>query len=326
MWSKMREKFLIILSILIAVLIIGGIYYFLTNDKSLENAEEVTYINLGVIPEISTSSAKFLNNNIYINEGGTYNISGVLINGTIFIDTTEEVNIIFNKVTIVNEYGSILDNRKSKLVRIVLEKETNNILSDGINSNSTIKSISDIKISGAGDLLVYGNNQNGITVTNGGLYLDEATIYVIAKLDAFDIADSFTINSGTILGLGNDNMQMLDDKSKQNSFLFNFDNSLKEGTIIALQNDKQENIIVFEALRNFKTLTLSTPDLKMGNYYLISDVDCKSKKNNGIYESKKVNGGNKIKIGISDTFWINGINNWYGSMDILNHYVDEILM
>ena len=245
MWSKMRKKFLIILSILIAVLIIGGIYYFLTNDKSLENAEEVTYINLGVIPEISTSSAKFLNNNIYINEGGTYNISGVLINGTIFIDTTEEVNIIFNKVTIVNEYGSILDNRKSKLVRIVLEKETNNILSDGINSNSTIKSISDIKISGAGDLLVYGNNQNGITVTNGGLYLDEATIYVIAKLDAFDIADSFIINSGTILGLGNDNMQMLDDKSKQNSFLFNFDNYLKEGTIIALQNDKQKNIIVF---------------------------------------------------------------------------------
>ena len=120
MWSKMRKKFLIILSILIAILIIGGIYYFLTNDKSLENAEKVTYINLGVIPEISTSSAKFLNNNIYINEGGTYNISGVLINGTIFIDTTEEVNIIFNKVTIVNEYGSILDNRKSKLVRIVL--------------------------------------------------------------------------------------------------------------------------------------------------------------------------------------------------------------
>lgn len=320
----MKKNICVILIIVICILTIFFLFSFTIKKQNI-NVENIIYINLGVIPEISSDNAKFLNNNIYINEGGTYSIKGVFVNGTIYIDTKDEVNLIFNNVTIVNEYQRIIDNRKSKFLKLILANGSNNILSDGVNSNSVIKSVGNVSIEGKGDLLIYGNNENGITITNGGLCLEDLTLYVITKKDPFDVKKSFIINSGTILGLGNGSMQLLDEESKQNSFLFNFDNQFKEGTKFVLQNSKEKNILIFEALRGFKTLLLSTSKLKPDYYHLLTNITIDTPKKNGIYIDDKIVDGIKLKIGLSDTFWIKGKNNWYGNMNIINHYVNEIV-
>lgn len=73
---------------------------------------------------------------------------GAFVNGAIYIDTNDEVNLIFNNVTIVNEYQNIIDNRKSKFLKLILANDSNNILSDVVNSNSVIKSVGNVSIEG----------------------------------------------------------------------------------------------------------------------------------------------------------------------------------
>ena len=99
----MKKNICVILIIVICILTNFFLFSFTIKKQNI-NVENIIYINLGVIPEISSDNAKFLNNNIYINEGGTYSIKGVFVNWTIYIDTHGEINVILNNVTIVTEY------------------------------------------------------------------------------------------------------------------------------------------------------------------------------------------------------------------------------
>ena len=161
------------------------------NDSKDIEEEQITYIDLGVISKISSDKAKVSDNNIYINSGGTYELTGILHNGTIYIDTNEEVTLNLNGITIVNENTSIIDNRKSPKVIINLEKKSNNILSDGTNSLSVIKSIGNLFLEGEGSLLLYANNGNGITVNNSDLIINDINLYIIAQKDAFNVSGDF---------------------------------------------------------------------------------------------------------------------------------------
>ena len=142
---------IIIILIIIFLVLIGlkPVILEMNDSKDIEE-EQITYIDLGVISKISSDKAKVSDNNIYINSGGTYELTGILHNGTIYIDTNEEVTLNLNGITIVNENTSIIDNRKSPKVIINLEKKSNNILSDGTNSLSVIKSIGNLFLEGVG--------------------------------------------------------------------------------------------------------------------------------------------------------------------------------
>lgn len=153
-------------------------------------------IELGVISKSNSKDVRIANNNVYINNGGVYNISGILYNGTIYIDTSDDVTLNFDEVTIVNEFTSTIDNRKSSKVIINLAEETNNILSDGSDSSSSIKSVGDIFLEGQGSMLIYANNESGIATSNGNLVVNGIDLYVIAQGSAFDITKEFLINSG----------------------------------------------------------------------------------------------------------------------------------
>lgn len=114
---------IIIILIIIFLVLIGlkPVILEMNDSKDIEE-EQITYIDLGVISKISSDKAKVSDNNIYINSGGTYELTGILHNGTIYIDTNEEVTLNLNGITIVNENTSIIDNRKSPKVIINLEK------------------------------------------------------------------------------------------------------------------------------------------------------------------------------------------------------------
>lgn len=316
---------IIIILIIIFLVLIGlkPVVLEMNDSKDIEE-EQITYIDLGVISKISSDKAKVSDNNIYINSGGTYELTGILHNGTIYIDTNEEVTLNLNGITIVNENTSIIDNRKSPKVIINLEKKSNNILSDGTNSLSVIKSIGNLFLEGEGSLLLYANNGNGITVNNSDLIINDINLYIIAQKDAFNVSGDFLINSGIVLGLGNDEMQPPSNLSKQNTLLFNFSSTFKENTTFSLVNSQNKSLINFVNLRDFKTLTLSLPNLDMGRYRLLKDISCDARINNGVYKECETSGGEIVNIGITNSYVINAKWNWYGPMDIIINYVVTI--
>lgn len=284
-------------------------------QKDMQTVDSnVTTIELGVTPKSSSNKAVISNNNIYINSGGIYNLSGVLMNGTIFIDTADEVTLHLDNVTLVNEVNSLIDNRKSSKLVIELAENSNNIFSDGSNSSSAIKSVGDVYLDGTGQMLVYANNGNGITITRGNLVVDEITLYIVAVADAFNVARDFLINGGTVLAFGNDEIQPASKLSRQNTLIFNFENTFTENTTFSLSDYYYKSLINFVALRDFKTLTISTPDLKEGGYRLLEGITCDAKIKNGVYEECEPHRGTPVKINISDLYMVRDRVNWYGSM------------
>ncbi len=314
---------IIIIILIIVIVVLIGLKPVIIDKIDTSEENEITFIELGVIPKISNENANIFNNNIFINNGGIYEVEGILNNGTIFIDTNEEVTLKFNGVTIVNENSSIIDNRKSSKLVINLEKDSNNILSDGQSSASVIKSVGDLFLEGDGSLLLYGNNGNGITVSNSNLVIDNINLYIVSKKDSFNVTGDFLINSGTIIGFGNNLMQPPSRASKQNTLLLNFASSYEENTSFSLVNSANSSLLNFINLREFKTLTLSTPALKEGRYHLLKDIECDALVKNGIYKECNTTGGKRVNIGITNSYVINAKWNWYGPMDIITNYVEE---
>lgn len=312
----LKNKKILLIIIVVLIIIIGTLLllrplFSNNNMEIINNSEEHIDISLGVNPKTSDSSVKISNNNIYINKGGNYNISGILINGTIYIDTTNEVTLNFLGVTIVNELNNVIDNRNSSKLIINLDKNTNNILSDGGASNGVIKSVGDLYIEGKGKLLIYANGNNGIE-SKENLVIDGPSIYISAINDVFVVNKELLVNSGSIIGIGNNTMKIPNQLSKQNVMLFNFTEKYLENTTFSLVDNSNKAIYSFVALRDFNTLIISTANIKKGSYHLLKDITCDEVIENGICSNETVSGGNRIKIGISDTFTVDGKSNWYG--------------
>lgn len=324
---KVKNIFIIIIIlIMIVCLVILVKPYFKVSKEDLEEEYgEVTEVKLGVVSKASSNKVIISNNNVYINDGGVYNFKGILVNGTIYIDTDEDVTMNFSGVTLVNEDASVIDNRKSGKLIINLDENTNNILSDGSNSLAAIKSVGDIFLEGDGDLLIYANGGSGINVSSGSLVINSGSVYVIAKKEAFNINGEFLINKGTVLGLGNGNMQTTSSMSKQNTLLLNFEEVNEEATNFVLTDMDYQELISFEALRDFKTLTLSIPKLDEGRYRIFKNNWCSEEKINGIYEECEINKDGLVSIGINDAFVIDNKWNWYGDLDIIINRVSEII-
>lgn len=323
---KVRSVFIITVVLILVVCLVMLLKPLFSESKSMEDWEdEVTDIELGVVPKANSDKVEIRNNNIYINSGGVYNFEGILINGTIYIDTSEDVTMNFGGVTLVNEINSVIDNRKSGKVIIKMEDDTNNILSDGRDSKAVIKSVGDIFLEGDGNLLVYANSDSGINVSKGNLVISIGSLYVIAATEAFSVNGEFLINKGIVLGLGNGNMQTTSNMSKQNTLLLNFETINEENSNFVLTNMDYEALISFKALRSFKTLTLSVPKLDKGRYRLFYDNKCDSKDMNGIYETCQINKTALVNIGINDAFVVNDKWNWYGDLDIIIHQGSEII-
>ena len=83
-------------------------------------------------------------------------------------------------------------------------------------------------------------------------------------------------------------------------------------------------MINFIGLRDFKTLTLSIPKLDMGRYRLLKEISCDARIKNGVYKECEASGGEIVNIGITDSYVVNAKWNWYGTMDIIINYVEEI--
>ena len=162
--------------------------------------------------EISGSGCEADGSQLKIKEAGVYEISGMLSNGSIYVnvDNESEVHLIFNGVTIHNETSAALYCKKASKVTITLAEGSVNTFSDGASyvfeegedePDATLYAKHDLVISGTGKLVVtsaYGDAVKGkdsLYILGGTFEVTSAEDGIVGR-DLLYIADgTFTVNA-----------------------------------------------------------------------------------------------------------------------------------
>ena len=199
-----KYKIVIVLFIVIIIGIVLGIYY--KNDENVSNsssnANEVTYtennIDLSNIEKIQIDLSSIKDSYI-INKTGVYHFNGTL-NGYIFVNTNDNVQIILDNVTIQNNSGPCIyvENVNNLYIELIGENnledgDTYNGFSD---INGVIFSKDDLIIYGDGVLNIKANYQDGI-VSKDDLVIESGIFNISSKDDGIRGTDSVVIQNGT---------------------------------------------------------------------------------------------------------------------------------
>lgn len=143
-----------------------------------------------------------------IEEAGTYEISGTLSNGSIYVnvDNESEVHLILKGVKVHNETSAALFCKKAAKVTVTLEKDTVNEFSDGASyvfepeedePDATFFAKHDLVITGEGTLKVKANYGDAIKGKDS-LYIHGGIIEIDAVDDGITGRDFLQINGGVI--------------------------------------------------------------------------------------------------------------------------------
>lgn len=216
---NMKKNSKIIIFIVIVIVLVGS-YFILgylkkdtissdnkttadidTNINTDDGDEKVDWDSL----EQSTVSSGEGKN---ITESGTYTLTGT-INGTVVVNTTENVKLVLDNVTIKSNDGPAIMVEQAENVLIYLEEGTVNTLSDGTSYevedteiNSVIYSKDDLTFDGTGKLIVQANYQDGIVgkddlkIINGTYDITSNDDGIRGKDSVYILDGDFTINSG----------------------------------------------------------------------------------------------------------------------------------
>lgn len=170
----------------------------------------VTLSDSGIV--ISGNGCVADGNRLKIKEAGTYEISGALSNGSIFVNTDQEseVHLILNGVTVHNETGAALFCKKAAKVTLTLASGSVNTLTDGAEyvfeegedePDATLYAKHDLVINGSGMLKVtsaYGDaikGKDSLYILGGSFVINAADDGIIGR-DFLYIADgSFEVQS-----------------------------------------------------------------------------------------------------------------------------------
>lgn len=202
----------IILGIVITICIVASVLLYNTffsttqetNVEELVNGLVGEYIGLSDNGSITNSDSVSIDDNeITIEEAGTYTIVGTLNDGQVIVDCDDETTLVLAGVTIHNEDGAAIFISDSDTTITLLE-DTVNKLSDGDNYkfteeeiNATLYSKDDLVIDGNGTLEIEANFEDGI-VSKDTLTINSGEIIVNAIGDAIYGKDSISINDGTV--------------------------------------------------------------------------------------------------------------------------------
>ncbi len=181
--------------ILLGGLVVGGIYL-------LNHHEEQTTV---ISSETSGSAITLKEGKNKIESSGTYTFTGTISNGKITVDTTEEVKIILENVSITNSEGAAIKCQEGSNVTIELAGENTFITTDKGNSEedpaAVISSDAALKIGGTGSAKLTGNGKGikadeSLTITNGNISINTADDTIHSNGDIEIAGGSFTLNTG----------------------------------------------------------------------------------------------------------------------------------
>ena len=209
----MKNKLIIVIVIILFVCLGVGLYFIkfeeekIINDTvkvidqevDLDNGEEKVAWDSFDVKNIRLSSS------FEITKSGIYNLSGSLENGNITINTTGDVKLVFNNISIKNNDGPAINVVNAN--NVVIELNGVNRLEDGstysnVEYDGCIYSKDDIVFQGLGTLEVIGNYMDGIVSSNdikfvSGTYNIKSNGDGIRGKDSVYIVDgNFNITSG----------------------------------------------------------------------------------------------------------------------------------
>lgn len=172
-------------------------------DYTVATKGETTITFSGDSADISGSGASLKDNTLQITKGGVYELSGDF-SGNISIDSSEEVTLLLNGLTLTNETGPGINIVEAKKVIVTLAEGSENIITDGENYEATetddptsaIYSKADLTFNGTGSLQVTGNYNNGIQ-SKDDLTFISGTYNVKAVNNALKGKDKVAILNGT---------------------------------------------------------------------------------------------------------------------------------
>lgn len=186
-----------------------GSDYDYNSSISIEEPEDIEVEDNTGEFSIKTSDGTYeQNGNIYrITAAGTYTLKGYL-EGQILVEAGEndEVVIELSGATIINSEDSPIKALTADKVEISAKKETGNTITDNRSAKTVdtstlgegaIYAKTDLKLKGAGKLVVTGNYNNGVH-TSKDLTIQKMSLKVIGYNNALKGNNSVTITSGVV--------------------------------------------------------------------------------------------------------------------------------
>ena len=198
------------------VIFVLGIGYFIydrySKNNNIVNIDKlVTSSDVAVIDEdddidwdsMNKESIKLNDESVTISKGGVYTISGKISNGSITINTGDNIKLVLNNVDIINESGPTIIILSAKNTVIELASDSVNTLTDGSSYSNQeydgcIYSKDDLIIQGDGKLIINANYMDGI-VSKDDLKIVSGTYEINSNDDGIRGKDSVYIVDGNIV-------------------------------------------------------------------------------------------------------------------------------
>ena len=215
-----NKKILLVITVVIAIIGLGVVIIFNKNesvedlsstnttdsiDIDINTDDDDEKIDWSVYENVSYKLTKSLN----ITSEGVYNLTGTITNGSITINTSGNVKLVLDGVSITNKSGPAIYVKQAEDVVIELANESKNYLEDGSAYSGydadvigTLFSHDDLTLQGTGSLEVISNNEDAIVGKDdlkfvSGTYIINATDDAIRGKDSVYIQDgTYTITSG----------------------------------------------------------------------------------------------------------------------------------
>lgn len=268
-----KKNKLILISSLFLLLALGIILYIkYTNTDLITKVSDIDKDVSSSISDINWSTYDSneitLTDSIKIIEGGTYTLTGTITDGLIYINTSDNVKLILNSVSITNSNGPAIYIANSNNVEIETVKDTINTLVDGKtytdydeDVSGTIFSKDNLIFSGEGTLNVTSNYLDAI-VSKDDLKISSGTYNITANDDGIRGKDSIEIVDANItIKAGGDGIKATNDTDTTKGYILIHNGAFN----IETNNDgiQAETKLVIED-GTFKIKTTSTNDSAKG--------------------------------------------------------------
>lgn len=230
----MKNKIILVIFLFVFILSIIGYQILKKAGNSSEDISKASAIDTSINTddgdeEIDWSKYEtkeiHLSNSLTITKEGVYVLTGSITNGFITINTSGNVKLILNNVTITNSSGPAIYVENAKNTIISLVSNSINTLTDGSNYSGfdtdvdgAIYSKDDLIFEGEGTLNIIANYQDGI-VSKDDLKIIAGTYNIESVDDGIRGKDSVYILGGTFtITAGGDGIKATNDTDTEKGF------------------------------------------------------------------------------------------------------------
>ncbi len=194
-------------------------------------------------------------------------------------------------------------------IKIASNDDGMNVVGEGgdmfFNPRQTVQGFSESVVSTNNKLVVNGGYiavdalGDGLDI-GGSIYMTNGTVVISGPTandnGALDYIGVCEIDGGILVAAGSYGMaQATSTQSSQPSIHVTYSSTIKAGTLIHLEDSSGESIITFAPAKDYQSVVISSPDLKIGKeYVLYSGGSSTGTQTDGFYEGGKYTPGTKI--------------------------------